>query len=415
MVGLAKQLEKNWDLACCEIWKNAIFVEANSGPKMPRPLVAGCSHTRGLNEEEEEIQPCYHHHHIPPAPDHVKTLISSGDNQLKDSDDAATFPLKGLVKNKNRCCAARQHEVKNRSYRKKTGRQTLGREEVCLSPEPLGLSLEFQEPLYKEATVADNLTDDDDEDDWRGRYPPSVYDKAHLFRINNMAQCGPYNYNSATLSGFEAFSSWPFSDNEACNGCPAHVNPVESYIAHEQPIGDVEYVSSQLSYQELKDENSMLRRKMKRIQNFSESQTQMVRNLERKLQATVSKEEKDAQDLEALVQQAEQSLQAMTQRALKAESDVEKMKQEMSFLQAELQCYKLENEDLRSGQSTNLGTVKQHVDVALQNLLRVTTHAHATIHQLVFGTETLTLVADILKSVGRISELEPEDDAEKQT
>ncbi|KAJ6651674.1 hypothetical protein lerEdw1_019500 [Lerista edwardsae] len=378
---------------------------------MPRPPLAGCSHARGLNQEEEEIQPCYHHHLASP-PDHVKSLISSGDNKLKESDDSPTFSLKVLTKNKTRC-AARQHETKNRNYRKKMARQTLVLEEVPLSPEPLGLNLEFHDPLYKEATVADNLLDDD-YDDWRERDPPSVYDKAHMSRVTNMAQCGPYNYSSPNLSGMENFTSWSFSENDMCMGCPSHTKSAESYAAREEPMGDVEYVSPQLSYQELKEENCMLRRKIKRIQNFSESQTQMVRNLERTLQATMNKEEKDTQDLEALVQQAEHNLQSMTQRALKAECDIEKMKQEMSFLQAELTCYKLENDSLRSGQSTNMGAVKRHVDVALQNLLRVTNHAHATIHQLVFGAETLTLVADLLKSVGRMSEVEKEDDVKSQ-
>ncbi|XP_054843713.1 endosome-associated-trafficking regulator 1-like [Eublepharis macularius] len=379
---------------------------------MPRPPLAGGSHSRGLNEEEEEIQPCYCHHHIPPPPDHVKNLISSGDNQLKDSDDPATFSLKGMAKNKSRC-AGRQHDTKNRSYKKKMARQTFGLEEESLSPEQLGLNLEFQEPLYKEAAVAENLWDDDD--DWRERYPPSAFEKVHLSRMSNMTPCNPYSYNSPGLSGVEAFSSWPFNDNDTCDSCPTHAKTVENYGPHEQPVENVEYTSSHLSYHELKEENCMLRRKIKRIQNFSESQTQMVRNLERKLQATVNKEEKEAQDLEALVQQAEHSLQSMTQRALKAESDLEKIKQEMYFLQAELSCYKMENESLRSGQSTNMGAVKHHIDVALQNLLRVTSHAHATIHQLAFGAETLTFVADLLKSVGRMSEIETENGVEKQT
>nr|XP_056702530.1 endosome-associated-trafficking regulator 1-like [Euleptes europaea] len=379
---------------------------------MPRPLLAGCSHSRGLNEEEEEIQHCYHHHHTPPAPDHFKNLISSGDNQLKDLDNPATFFLKGMPKNKSHC-TGRQHEPKNRSYRKKMARPTLALEEVSLTPEQLGLSLEFQGPLYQEAVVVENLSDDDD--DWRERYPPSAYDKVHLSRMSNVAPYNPYSYNSPSHEGIEAFSSWPFSGNEPRDGCPTHTKVAESYAPCEEPIENVEYTSSHLSYDELKEENSMLRRKIKRIQNFSESQTQMVRNLERKLQATVNKEEKEAQDLEALVQQAEHSLQFMTQRALKAENDLEKIKQEMCFLQAELSCYKMENESLRSGQSSNMGAVKHHIDVALQNLLRVTNHAHATIHQLVFGTETLTLVADLLKSVGRMSEIETENESEKQT
>ncbi|XP_042322687.1 endosome-associated-trafficking regulator 1-like [Sceloporus undulatus] len=377
---------------------------------MPRPLLSGCSHSRGLKEEEEEIQPCYHHHHISPPPvDHHKSYVSSGDNQLKNSNNPSAFSLKGLAKNKSRG-AARQHEAKNRNNRRKMARQNLGLEDVALCPEPLGLSVQFQEPLYKEEVVADNLLEDDDDDDWRERY-----DKVHLSRMANLTPCDPYNYNSACLSGMEAFSLWPFSDNDPCIGCPSHTKVAESYAVREEPIEEVEYVSPQLSYQELREENSMLRRKIKRIQNYSESQTQMVRNLERTLQAAMNKEEKEAQDLEVLVQQAEQNLQCMTQRALKAENDVEKMKQEMALLQAELTCYKVENESLRSGQSTNMGAVKQHVDVALQNLLRVTNHAHATIHQLVFGAETLALVADLLKSVGRMSEVEKEDEEKKLT
>lgn len=324
---------------------------------------------------------------------------------MKNPNDSPAFSLKGLAKSRGRG-TARQHQTKNRNYRKKMARQNLDLEEASLSPEPLGLSLEFQEPLYKEATVSDNLSDEDDED-WRERY-----DKIHLSRIANMTQCDPYNYNSSTLAGMEAFSSWPFSDTGMCIGCPSHTKAAESYAAREEPMEEVEYIS--LSYQELKEENSMLRRKIKRIQNYSESQTQMVRNLERTLQATVNKEEKEAQNLEALMQQVEQNLQCMTQRALKAETNVEKMRQEMAFLQAELTCYKLENESLRSGQTTNMGAVKQHVDVALQNLLRVTNHAHATISQLVFGAETLALVADLLKSVGRMSEVEKEEEEKKK-
>ncbi|XP_063165392.1 endosome-associated-trafficking regulator 1-like [Candoia aspera] len=379
---------------------------------MPRPPLASCSHSRGLKEDEEEIQPCYHHH-VPSTPaDHVKNHSSSGDNQMKNSNDPPASSLKGLVKNKNRG-ASRQHEGKTRNNKKKMARQNLILEEVSLSPEPLGLSLEFQEPLYKEAMVSAHLSDDDD--DWREKFPPSSYDKVHLSRVSNITQCDPFDYNSATFSGMETFSSWPFNDNDTCIGCPSRTKATESYTTREEPVEEVEYVSSQLSYQELKEENSMLRRKIKRIQNFSESQTQMVRNLERTLQATMNKEEKETQDLEALVQQAEQNLQCMTQRALKAESNIEKLKQEMSFLQAELTCYKVENESLRSGQSINMGAVKQHVDIALQNLLRVTNHAHATIHQLVFGAETLTLVADLLKSVGRMSEVEKEEEVTKQT
>lgn len=379
---------------------------------MPRPLPTGYSHSRGLNEEDEEIQPCYHHRRIPPPPDHIKNFISPEDNQLKDSNDPVTFSLKGMPKNKSRS-TRKQHELKNRSYQKKMAKQSLDLEEVPLPSEQLDLRSEFQGPSYQEAVV-ENLLDDDD-DNWRERYPPTSYDKVHVSRMSNMAPCNPYSHNSPTLPRGETFSSWPFSDKDPCESSPTNAKVAESYALHEEPIENMEYATAYMSYQELKEENSLLRRKIKRVQNFSERQTQMVRNLERKLQATVTKEEREAQDLEALVQQAERSLQAMTQRALKAESDLEKAKQEVFFLQAELSCYKMENESLRSGQSVNMGAVKHHIDVALQNLLRVTSHAHTTINQMVFGAETLAFVADLLKSVGRMSELETENGAEKQT
>ncbi|XP_078188214.1 endosome-associated-trafficking regulator 1 isoform X3 [Callithrix jacchus] len=83
----------------------------------------------------------------------------------------------------------------------------------------------------------------------------------------------------------------------------------------------------------LKDENSKLRRKLNEVQSFSEAQTEMVRTLERKLEAKMIKEESDYHDLESVVQQVEQNLELMTKRAVKAENHVMKLKQEVNLLQ----------------------------------------------------------------------------------
>ncbi|NXI41481.1 SDCG3 protein, partial [Galbula dea] len=106
-----------------------------------------------------------------------------------------------------------------------------------------------------------------------------------------------------------------------------------------------------------------------------------------------------------MVQHVEQNLQLMTKRAVKAENSATKLKQENALLQVQLKNYKTENEALRSGQSASLAMVKQNADLALQNLLRVITSSQASIKQLVSGAESLQLVADLLKSIDRISEV----------
>lgn len=98
-------------------------------------------------------------------------------------------------------------------------------------------------------------------------------------------------------------------------------------------------------------------------------------------------------------------------RAVKAENHVMKLKQEVNLLQAQLSNFKRENEALRSGQGASLTVVKQNTDVALQNLHVVMNSAHASIKQLVSGAETLNLVAEILKSIDRITEVKDEADS----
>ncbi|PNJ09854.1 SDCCAG3 isoform 8, partial [Pongo abelii] len=157
----------------------------------------------------------------------------------------------------------------------------------------------------------------------------------------------------------------------------------------------------QISYEALKDENSKLRRKLNEVQSFSEAQTEMVRTLERKLEAKMIKEESDYHDLESVVQQ---------KRAVKAENHVVKLKQEISLLQVQVSNFQRENEALRCGQGASLTVVKQNADVALQNLRVVMNSAQASIKQLVSGAETLNVVAEILKSIDRISEIKDEEE-----
>ncbi|NXI59812.1 SDCG3 protein, partial [Chloroceryle aenea] len=155
----------------------------------------------------------------------------------------------------------------------------------------------------------------------------------------------------------------------------------------------------------LKEENARLRSKINKLQIFSETQADKMRKLEKKLEENKIKEENETRDLEAMVQHVEQNLQLMTKRAVKAETSATKLRQENALLQVQLNNYKAENEALRSGQSASLATVKQNAELALQSLLTVISNSRSSIKQLLSGAESLQLVAELLKSLDRISEM----------
>ncbi|NXR94058.1 SDCG3 protein, partial [Hypocryptadius cinnamomeus] len=94
----------------------------------------------------------------------------------------------------------------------------------------------------------------------------------------------------------------------------------------------------------------------------------------------------------------------LQKRAAKAESSAAKLRQENAQLQAELRNSRLEKEELRAGQA-GLAAARRNAEVALQHLLQVTASSRASIRQLLSGAESLQLVADLLKSIDRISEV----------
>ncbi|KFP65720.1 Serologically defined colon cancer antigen 3, partial [Cariama cristata] len=155
-----------------------------------------------------------------------------------------------------------------------------------------------------------------------------------------------------------------------------------------------------LTYDMLWKENVMLRS----MESSLENQARTVKRLEGQLKARLTKEEREAQELQSFVQRTEWNLHLMTQRALEAESRAEKLKQEIFILQGELERSKMENEKLRAGQMTDLGAVKKNVDFALQNLEKIIMGVNWSIGQLTSGAEHLCFVAEVLKSTGKISE-----------
>ncbi|XP_062937962.1 endosome-associated-trafficking regulator 1 isoform X3 [Cynocephalus volans] len=347
------------------------------------------------------------------VPGPVLASVGDTDDKLEDLEEANPFSFKEFLKTKN-LGLSKEDTASSRIYSKDTSRHSLGLDH---NSQTVGYGLEYQQPFFEDPTGAGDLLDEEeDEDDrWNGAYLPSAVEQTHSSRVTaSTSPCGTYLSFFSTppeLAGSETLPPWTMSDTESrvSLASPAG-SPGTDFEAHGESLGDRHLRTLQISYEALKDENSKLRRKLNEVQSFSETQTEMVRTLERKLEAKTIKEESDYHDLESVVQQVEQNLELMTKRAVKAENQVMKLKQEISLLQAQVSNLQRENEALRSGQGASLTVVKQNTDVALQNLHAVMNSAHASIKQLVSGAETLNLVAEILKSIDRISEIKDEEE-----
>ncbi|XP_039714889.1 endosome-associated-trafficking regulator 1 isoform X2 [Pteropus medius] len=366
-------------------------------------------HGRDLDSHFFGIRPtfmCY-------VPSPVLASVGDTDDKLEELEEANPFSFKEFLKTKN--LSLSKDDTANRLYSKEATRHSLGLN--CSSPtsQTAGFGLEYQQPFFEDPTGAGDLLDEDeDEDDgWNGAYLPSAVEQTHSSRVAaSTSPCSTYISffsSPSELVGPESLPPWTLSDSDS--RVSAAGSPSADFAAHGESLGDRHLRTLQISYEALKDENSKLRRKLTEVQSFSETQTEMVRTLERKLEAKMLKEESDYHDLESVVQQAEQNLELMTKRAVKAENHVMKLKQEMSLLQAQVSTFKRENEALRCGQGASLTVVKQNTEVALQNLRVVMNSAHASIKQLVSGAETLNLVAEILKSIDRISEIKDQEEA----
>ncbi|XP_017361126.1 endosome-associated-trafficking regulator 1 isoform X1 [Cebus imitator] len=385
-------------------------------------------HGRDLDSPFFGIRPafmCY-------VPSPVLASVGDTDDKFEDLEEANPFSFKEFLKTKN--LGLSKEDPASRIYTKEASRHSLGLDHNSPTSQTGGYGLEYQQPFFEDPTGAGDLLDEEEDEDtgWSGVYLPSAMEQSHPKRVPAGASpCSTYlSFLStpAELAGPESLPPWALSDTDSrvSPSSPAG-SPSADFAAHGESLGDRHLRTLQISYEALKDENSKLRRKLNEVQSFSEAQTEMVRTLERKLEAKMIKEESDYHDLESVVQQVEQNLELMTKRAVKAENHVMKLKQEVNLLQldglgdalssavtfpqAQVSNFQRENEALRCGQGASLTVVKQNADVALQNLRGVVSGAQASIKQLVSGAETLNLVVEILKSIDRISEIKEEEDS----
>ncbi|XP_009958079.1 PREDICTED: serologically defined colon cancer antigen 3 homolog [Leptosomus discolor] len=347
-----------------------------------------CLESRGLEDDDNDDN----HLTYFCCPAHAPPQCKSYDCQVKDLGEPVPFSLKPrqsyMVKNEG---------VKNRIYAKRLVKHALELEEE---------DEEFQAPLYKGKEMPGSLAKDEDHP-WTCHLP--VHQKSHVLPTVGMAphgSCGSFQGSVGKDLGMDTFAPWAHA-SDPYRGYSEGSRGVEPHVLHKEAIGDREFPSLQPTYDTLREENAVLRRAVRSMQSSLESQACTAQRLERQLKASLDKE-REVQKLQSFVQQTEQSLQLMTQRALEAKSNVEKLKREIFILQEELESSKVENENLRAGQMTDLGAVKQNTDFALQNLHEIIMGANWSIRELTAGVQSLHFVAEVLKSIGKIFEVEAE-------
>lgn len=184
--------------------------------------------------------------------------------------------------------------------------------------------------------------------------------------------------------------------------------PDPDVVAHGDYSAHVRIQSLQVNCDELKEENSQLLMKMEEMQNVHDAQNEKIRLLEKKLAEKQEAEEKEAKALETMAQQVEQNLKTMTMRAMVAEGIAVKLKEEIVHLQGQLANSQAENAALRHLENASLHAARKNAQLALESLHKVIYDAQCSIKQLLSGGESLKFVAEVLKSIDRITELSQE-------
>nr|XP_028606096.1 endosome-associated-trafficking regulator 1-like isoform X1 [Podarcis muralis] len=333
-----------------------------------------------------------------------------GSSIAPEEEEANPFSFKEFVRSKNQYLAAPVLEEakglsgvalassgSNTSSPKDSSRFSLLLDDSTSSPGSLDVAFHKLFPPNPMATNS-SLEDEDEDSEWSSTYQPSAIEEAHLGRMPSTSLDSTHDSlccNPSDLSELQRFTPWKLGAKEDQS------LPVDGAAG-----GDSFYLPPcQPTYEELKEENSKFRSKINHLQAVSESQAERIKQLERTLEESRRKEEKETRDLEAMVQQVEENLELMAKRAMNAETSTVKLKQHNSLLQVQVENYRLENEALKSSHSANLAIVQQNASAALQNLLAVITKSQPSIRQLLSGAKELQVVAELLKSLDKISEI----------
>uniref|UniRef100_A0A8C5PFM0 Endosome-associated-trafficking regulator 1 n=1 Tax=Leptobrachium leishanense TaxID=445787 RepID=A0A8C5PFM0_9ANUR len=296
-----------------------------------------------------------------------------------EADEMNPFSFKEFVKSKSRSVLSSSEHDGRCPKDHKPPRTT-----HSVPHDGLVVSLDYEEPFFKDPTI-DHLEEDaeeEEDDDWSAAYHPLAVERTHGARgcpLPHVAYEESYDLSTSDLSGCEQFKTWDFAgqDSPSSSGYRSKADPQAN--SHNDSTDDLRLHTLQIGYEKVLEENGQLRRNLSELADINKAQAEKVKDLERKLEERILEEQKEAQDLESMVQQVEQNLQMMTKRAAKAESNVTRLKQEVALLQVQLGTYKAENEALRRGETAGMNAVKQNANLALENLHKAVSGARGSI------------------------------------
>ncbi|XP_005987450.1 endosome-associated-trafficking regulator 1 [Latimeria chalumnae] len=339
----------------------------------------------------------------------VRSLIIGADEMKEESDERNPFSFKEFIKNKNPS-TEKDYEKKRSCYtnhRKKTGHNSiLANSSPLKSPD---LNLKFQEPFFKDPTIDDHpLEEEEEEEDdyWCGSYQPCAIEEAHEFEISRTF---PNTLHLSEMEDSFTMSQLDESTEDPILRTSTASDITENFATQNDFVDGIGPHSQHLNNKRLKEENAELRKMIKEMRKRTKDQKEIVRKLEEELEGRKIKEEKEAQALELMVQQVEENLELMTKRAVKAENMTAKLKQEILQLKSQLDTSRAENKKLRAGEAQSLSAVKHNAQMASKNLSKIANNAQVSLKQLVSEAGNLQFVADLLKSIDNITEVQSEE------
>ncbi|KTF74674.1 hypothetical protein cypCar_00036880 [Cyprinus carpio] len=270
-------------------------------------------------------------------------------------------------------------------------------------------------PFFSDPSVLCQPSEDEPEETWIESCRPSALDGSHDFELSGTLDLSAFSEQSSLCSDERGahVTEWELCNSDFLPKSHLARRSTGSYEGDEETsVIDISFHPKRSNAengtknpQQLREENSLLRKQVKELLRRSESDSKRIKQLTDELHNKKLQEEREAKALETMVQSVEQNLELMTKRAVKAENSISKLKQEMQQLQGQLEGYKSENERLRYGETTALTTMRHNAQVASEYLNKAAQDAETSIKQLLSGRETLCYVSQLLTSIDKITEI----------
>ncbi|XP_050964843.1 endosome-associated-trafficking regulator 1 [Labeo rohita] len=331
----------------------------------------------------------------------TKKLIIEEDEPKQD--ELNPFSFKEFIRNKNQqSCPTEAKEVCGGA---------------CHVEQDYNTSIDYvtKGPFFTDPSVLGQPSENEPEEPWIESCHPSALDASHDFELCDTLDLGAYSEQSSLCSDEREanVTEWELGHSDFLPQNHLARRSTGSYEGDEETsVIDISFHPKRSNAengaknpQQLREENSLLRKQVKELLRRSESDSKRIKQLTDELHNKKLQEEREAKALETMVQSVEQNLQLMTKRAVKAENSISKLKQEIHQLQGQLEGCKSENERLRYGETTALATMRHNAQVASEYLNKAAQDAETSIKQLLSGRDTLCFVSQLLTSIDKITEI----------